>query len=183
MSSKAGSEFQVCVFSHTVGDIVLHYDDVIMGAIASQITSLAIVYSTIYSGWNQIKHHSSASLAFVRGIPRWPVNAQMTSNAENVSIWWRHHDTTGAIQQNAESPYVFRRQGGCERSRLSVECSLWVCSRSAIQPGVWPFRALYTSSAILESTRRLRASQCSVTMVVWCAWIDASWGPSVQRSS
>ena len=44
----------------------LHYNDVIMGAMASQITSLAIVYSTIYSGADQRKHQSSASLAFVR---------------------------------------------------------------------------------------------------------------------
>ena len=52
-----------------------HYDDVIMGANASQITSLTIVYLTVYSGTNQRKHQSSASLAFVRGIHRWPVNS------------------------------------------------------------------------------------------------------------
>ena len=47
-----------------------HYGDVIIGAIASQITSLAIVYSTVYSDADQRKHQSSASLAFVRGIHR-----------------------------------------------------------------------------------------------------------------
>ena len=46
-----------------------HYDD-IMDAIASQITSLTIVYSTVYSDADQRKHQSSASLAFVRGIHR-----------------------------------------------------------------------------------------------------------------
>ena len=51
-----------------------HYNDVIMGEIASQITSLAIVYSTVYSDADQRKHQSSASLAFVRGIHRGPVN-------------------------------------------------------------------------------------------------------------
>ena len=51
-----------------------HYDDVIMSTIASQITSLTIVYSTIYSGADQSKHQSSASLAFVWGIHREPVN-------------------------------------------------------------------------------------------------------------
>ena len=49
--------------------------DVIMGAMASQITSLMIVYSTVYSCADQRKHQSSASLAFVRGIHRWPVNS------------------------------------------------------------------------------------------------------------
>ena len=47
-----------------------HYNDVIMGTIASQITSLTIVYSTVYSVADQRKHQSSASLAFVWGIHR-----------------------------------------------------------------------------------------------------------------
>ena len=50
-----------------------HYSDVKMGTIVSQITSLTIVYSTVYSDADQIKHQSSASLAFVRGIHRGPV--------------------------------------------------------------------------------------------------------------
>ena len=56
-----------------------------MGVIASQITSLTIVYTTVYSDTDQIKHQSSASLAFVRGIHRglvnsphkWPVTQNM----------------------------------------------------------------------------------------------------------
>ena len=50
-----------------------HYSGVIMGAMASQITSLTIVYLTVYLGADQRKHQSSASLAFVRRIHRWPV--------------------------------------------------------------------------------------------------------------
>ena len=45
-----------------------HYGDDIMGVMASQVTSLTIV--------------SPATGEFP---------AQMASNAENVSIWWRHH--------------------------------------------------------------------------------------------
>ena len=52
-----------------------HQSDVIMGATASQITSLTIVYSTVYSDADQRKHQSSASLAFVRGIHRRPVHS------------------------------------------------------------------------------------------------------------
>ena len=52
-----------------------HYNDVIMIAMASQITTLAIVYSIVYSGADQRKHQRYASLAFVRGIYRWPVNS------------------------------------------------------------------------------------------------------------
>ena len=52
-----------------------HYTDVIMGAVASQITSLTIVCSIVYSGAVQRKHQSSALLAFVRGLHQWPVNS------------------------------------------------------------------------------------------------------------
>ena len=53
----------------------IHYKDVTMSAISSQITSLISVYSTVYSGTDQRKHQSSASMAFVRGSHRWPVNS------------------------------------------------------------------------------------------------------------
>ena len=56
-------------------EISCHYNDVIMGAVASQITSLTIVYASAYSGTDQRKLQSSASLAFVRGIHRRPVNS------------------------------------------------------------------------------------------------------------
>ena len=46
-----------------------------MGAVTSQISSLMFVYSTVYAGTDQRKHQSSASLAFVRGIHRWPMNS------------------------------------------------------------------------------------------------------------
>ena len=74
-----------------------------MSAIASQITSLTIVYSIVYSGADQRKQKSSASLAFVcvcvggggggggDSLVTGEFSAQMAINAENVSIWWRHH--------------------------------------------------------------------------------------------
>ena len=52
-----------------------HYDDVIMTMLASHITSLTVVYSIVYLGVDQRKHQSSASLAFVWGIHRGPVNS------------------------------------------------------------------------------------------------------------
>ena len=55
--------------------ILWHYDDVIIGATASQITSLTIVYSTVYSDTDQRIHQSSTSLAFVWRIHRGPVNS------------------------------------------------------------------------------------------------------------
>ena len=51
-------------------NFVIHYDDVIMTILASQITSLTVVYFIVYSGVDERRHQSSASLAFVRGIHR-----------------------------------------------------------------------------------------------------------------
>ena len=54
----------------TRGAFPNHYDDVTMSTMASQITSLTIIYSIVYSGTDKRKHQTSASLAFVRGIHR-----------------------------------------------------------------------------------------------------------------
>ena len=121
----------------------VHYSGVIMGAMASQITSFAtccpaarlpsvpsdsrcedrrrvsrsgtaadsggqdgfaIVYSTIYSGVDRRKHQSSASLAFVREIHRWPVNSPHKGPVmrkmfpfDDVTMWlkWQNSMSTG----------------------------------------------------------------------------------------
>ena len=55
--------------------LITHYNDVIMSTMASQIASPHDCLLNIYSGADERKHQSSASLAFVRGIHRWPVNS------------------------------------------------------------------------------------------------------------
>ena len=52
-----------------------NYSDVIMSAMASQIAGVSIIYSTVCSGADQIKHQSFASLGFLRGIHRWLINS------------------------------------------------------------------------------------------------------------
>ena len=84
-----------------------HYGDVIMGTMVSQITSLTIVYSTVYSGAHQRKHQSYASLAFVRGIHREPVNSphkwpvtRKTFPFDDVIMNFRHkvyHETNNVV--------------------------------------------------------------------------------------
>ena len=54
--------------------ISCHYNDVIMGTMVSQITGVSIVCSVVCSGSDQRKHQSSASMAFVRGFHRGPVD-------------------------------------------------------------------------------------------------------------
>ena len=67
--NHVGAELHTCNYNGN------HYDDVIMSTMASQITSLTIVYSTVYLGAEQKIYQSSVSLDFVRGIHREPVNS------------------------------------------------------------------------------------------------------------
>ena len=64
-----------CPLMQKLANQTKHYSDVIMNVMASQITSLMIVYSTVYSSADQRKHKSPASLAFVWKIRWWPVNS------------------------------------------------------------------------------------------------------------
>ena len=90
------SVFMACPVLQSVEIIISHYGDVIMGAIAYQITSLTIVYSTVYSDADQSNIKAPRHLSLCGNSPgtgEFP--AQMASNAENVSIWWRHHGVPG----------------------------------------------------------------------------------------
>ena len=65
---------------HVARHNCVHYSDVIMDAMASQIISLTIIYSTVYLGTDK---KTSVTGKFP---------AQRASHVENVSIWWCHHD-------------------------------------------------------------------------------------------
>ena len=121
------SPVTLCVYKN------FHYDDIIMRVMASQIISLMIVYSTVYSGADQRKHQSSTSLAFVRGIHR-SFPAQMASNAENISIWWRHHmcdvfnnsflASCKICDRSLDNNWALKQNGGRRASRCNI-LSLW----------------------------------------------------------
>ena len=79
---------------HDMKWLCIHYSDVIMNAMASQITGVWIMYSIVFSCVDQRKHQSSASLAIVRGIHRWPVNyphkgpvTRKTIPFDDVTMW------------------------------------------------------------------------------------------------
>ena len=73
----------------------IHCSDVMMSTMSSQITSLTLVYSTVYSGADQRKQQSSAPLAFVQGIHRSPVNFPHKRPVMRIyfSTLWRHNDS------------------------------------------------------------------------------------------
>ena len=73
--------------------LILDYSDVILSVMESQITSITIVYSTVYSGTDQKKTSKPRVTGLCEGNS--PVTgefpSQRASNAETVPIWWRHH--------------------------------------------------------------------------------------------
>ena len=83
----------------------VHCSDAIMSAMASRITSLTIVYSTVHSGAHQRKYQSSASLAFVRGIQWWPVNSPHKGPVTpKMFPWCNHHDIRTQADRDISGP-------------------------------------------------------------------------------
>ena len=82
--------FLTALYSHHVV-LLLHYSDIIMSTMAPQITGVLSVCSAVCSGAYQRKHQSSVSLAFVRGIHRWPAASpykrSVTSKLLMTSSW------------------------------------------------------------------------------------------------
>ena len=140
-----------------------------MGAMASQITNLTIVYSTVYSA-DQRKHQSSASLAFVRGegiltyispgTGEFP--AQMPSNAENVSIWWRHHEK-GAPNYFTKTPSS--RHLSSPASRLFAQQFVEADIKRNIKASYnWP---LCSNPTVTDGFPTQNASNAKIVYISW----------------
>ena len=134
-----------------------HYDDVIMGTMASQITSLTIVCSTVYLDADQRKHQSSASLTFLREIFRLPVNSPhkwpVTRNMSPFDDVIMHTDVVVLDQHSPKPTRKFGSQwlradlAYCHRG--SVDCFQWpiVALLSGLSFPCCPFRFLLTKYA------------------------------------
>ena len=115
-----------------------HYNDIMMSAMASQITSLTIVYFAIVYAQNkrrdQRKHRSSASLAFVRGIHWWPVNSSHKGPVTRKMFWWRRDVMMLGCSRNAwrSRSYMFLVAAS------EVVWVRWHLISPALPPLVWP---------------------------------------------
>ena len=110
--------------------------DVVMGTMASQITGLTIVYSTVYSGAHQGKHQSSASLAFVQGSHRrpknfphkWPVTWKMLPLDDVIMQLCRY-----AGRLPTQSP-VMRSLCRCHKFIMPDDAHLWDKKKKKCDP-------------------------------------------------
>ena len=137
-----------------------HCNDVIMGMIASQISSLTMDYSTVYSDADQRKHQCFASLAFVREFTgnRW-IPAQMAGNVENVSIRWRHYEASvNIIAANTLYAHV-------ERISAVIQVSFWKRTLRDDVTLVEPIPRMIL--AILSSTITGFSYMCYFSVVQW----------------
>ena len=119
-----------------------HYNDAIMGSTASQITSLTIVYSTVYSGVDQRKQQSPASLAFVRGIHRSPVNSP-------------HKGPVTRKMFPFDDVIMYDRQSGPVTRWYLIAHQSGRCIRVSIQSSVWS-----PLSYFLHHTETMRCRHC-----------------------
>ena len=70
-----------------------------MGTMAYLITSLTSVYSTVHPGADQKTSKLRVTGLCVGISPEsGEFPAQMARNAENVPIWWRHHELVNELQ-------------------------------------------------------------------------------------
>ena len=140
----------------------IHYSDVMMSAMAFQITGVSIVCSTVCSGADKRKHESSGSLSFVRGIHRWPVNSPhkgpvtriffpfadviMTADfwSDRVSLRWRHNGRDSASNRQPHDcllKRLFRRRS----KKTSMLRVTGLCAGNS--PGTGEFPAQMASNA------------------------------------
>ena len=111
------------LFSHTAS---VHCNDVMLSAMASQITDAWRVYLIVPSGTDQRKHQSSVS----RGIHRWSVNSPHKGpiTRKNVSIWWRHHAFgKNCIKDNEDYQHEWRSSWhSCINEIIRPVCDLYI---------------------------------------------------------
>ena len=127
----------------------IHYDDVIMGTVASQITSLAIVYSTVFSGCRSKKTSKLSVTGLCAGhspgIGEFP--AQMASNEDNVFIWWRHYVKCSSLITNVKNRSDFEISK--EPRYFALTCRPWGAYYEYIWkkvPVLWRILPLYQTS-------------------------------------
>ena len=113
-----------------------HYNGVIMSSMAFQITSLTIVYLTIYSGTDKKKTSKLRVTSLLWGINRC---IPCTNITRKMAIWWRHHETAILVTNNSDTAYGVGNFGN-----TSALVPWWLSSLT-LPPGV---RVLNTSWAI-----------------------------------
>ena len=127
-----------------------HYNDVMMGATASQITSLTKFYSTVYLSADQRKHQSSTSLAFVREIHQWPVNSP-----HKAPVTRKMFPFDDVIMMLQTSAFWMMRTVPCSVNTsgdVVENVTPHVCNHSSVTKILWPHLTVKASRCMTASS-------------------------------
>ena len=156
-----------------------------MCEMASQITSFTTVYSTVYSGANQRKHQSSASLAFVWGIHRGPVNSphkgpvtrKMFPFDDVIMIWKRFSHYWPAVKRNPSLQRASNEElwyGFCYQPEQAVEQTIKLLVIWDVMVFMWILCHYDTSYIFSVAPKKLTRSSDTAD------WMGALPGPVTQ---
>ena len=143
----------------------MHYSDVIMSLMVSQITGVSIVCPTVWSGTDQRKHQSFASLAFVRPTVTGGFPSQRASKAENVSIWWRHHGLFWVCRLISENIF------GIKKNQVEFRCH---------HCGWWWLPSCWPRSMSPYDVTRPRYGKCYLTVFLTLKHVKIRWWTTSQ---
>ena len=134
---------------------------------ASHITGVSIVYSTVWSSVDQRKHQSSASLAFVRGIHLWPVN--FPQKGPVTQKMFPFNDVIMCCHCERMNPSTSSNQAGCRHHHISLANAVqWLeggvylarCDSHSIIVDIWD-TAVFTDGVTRLITMLIRERPCS----------------------
>ena len=168
-----------------------HYDDVIMTMLASQITSLTVVYSIVYSGVNQRKHQSPASLAFVREIHRgpvnfphkWPVTRKMFPFDDVIMIFYRQSVVISWLPVQYLTWTRYCKLLGPMWS-LHQKVYLYKNGKSQINPNMWSLhQKVYLYKNFKPQINPQHTKLLSASINLCCRWpVDNPWPSRITPS-
>ena len=154
-----------------------HYSDAVMGVMASKIAVVTIVCATVYSGADQRKHRSSASLAFVRGIPAqssvtrkmFPFNDVIMMCVPDSAVgglvggYWLHGSDAGCI---SKCSCIFQH-GGCPKCQVNKDhvTGQWTLIVIRYIPGVYCGRVVQAVLAGSRLNGRIRSVKCTAKCI------------------
>ena len=150
-----------------------------MSALASQITGVSIVWSSVRSGADQRKHQSSASLAFAQGIQRWPVDSPHRGPVTrkmfpfpDVIIFWSFISFQWCLLINVPSPNRLGFSSICRQLNILAACHCISKVSRWLHPRFSPRLGLLFCPCMPRPWWPLHAQRYEIACVhhgIWCA--------------
>ena len=157
-----------------------------MGAIASQITGVTIVYPTVYSSADQRKYQSSASIAFVKGIHRWAVNSPHKGSVtrkrfvcDYVIMEGRNNYPDALAFIDSVSPLCTRRQYSKRGKSMVIVWRNSACIRCLIMLDLVVMVVVVMIMAVVALARHSDSVVIAMTYMLPVSLLSRVWYPFI----